>query len=106
MELWLIKQQTSSTMTIDVLLNNLATIQGTAVERLLYMTAADFDAFNAAGHGLLAAWDAEPGHRVVLVDIRTGHLAAARTRDGGIRNATSIPVEIEHCSPVRDSYLG
>jgi hypothetical protein len=28
------------------------------------MTQADFDAFNTAGGGLLAAWDAEPGHHV------------------------------------------
>ncbi len=31
------------------------------------MTHADFDSFNATGGGLLAAWDAEPGHHVVFV---------------------------------------
>jgi hypothetical protein len=53
------------------LLDNLVTIEGDAnatdTEGILYMTQADFDAFNTAGGGLLAAWDAEPGHRVELV---------------------------------------
>ena len=33
------------------------------------MTEADFDAFNAAGGGLLAAWDAEPGHHVEFLQL-------------------------------------
>ena len=31
------------------------------------MTQADYDAFNAAGDGLLAAWNAEDGHHVEFV---------------------------------------
>ena len=33
------------------------------------MTQADYDAFNTAGGGLLAAWDAEPGHHVEFLNI-------------------------------------
>jgi Leucine-rich repeat (LRR) protein len=51
----------------DVLLDNLATIEGTGKEGVLYMTQADFDALNEAGNGLLAVWDAEPGHHVEVV---------------------------------------
>ncbi len=49
------------------MLDNLETIEGTDTEGILYMTQADFDAFNTAGGGLLAAWDAEPGHHVEFV---------------------------------------
>jgi hypothetical protein len=48
-------------------LNNLATIQNPSIEGTLYLTQADFDAFNTAGHGKLALWDAEPGHHVEIV---------------------------------------
>ena len=51
----------------DVLLDNLAAIEGTGKEGIIYMTQADFDALNEAGNGLLAAWDAEPGHHVEVV---------------------------------------
>ena len=33
------------------------------------MTQADFDAFNTAGGGLLAAWDVESGHHVEFLQI-------------------------------------
>ena len=52
---------------LDVLLDNLETIEGTDTEGVLYITQANFDAFNAAGGGLLAAWDAEPGHHIEFV---------------------------------------
>jgi hypothetical protein len=52
---------------LDVLLDNLAAMESTAIEGTLYMTQADYDAFNAAGNGLLAAWDAEAGHHVQIV---------------------------------------
>jgi hypothetical protein len=52
---------------LDLLLDNLETIEGTDTEGILYMTQVDFDAFNTAGGGLLAAWDAEPGHHVQFV---------------------------------------
>jgi hypothetical protein len=52
---------------LDVLLDNLETIEGIITEGILYMTQADFDAFNTAGGGLLAAWDAESGHHVEFV---------------------------------------
>ena len=34
---------------------------------ILYLTQADYDAFNTAGGGLLAIWDAESGHHVQIV---------------------------------------
>ena len=52
---------------LDLLLDNLETIEGTGLEGALYMTQVDFDAFNTAGSGLLATWDAEPGHHVEIV---------------------------------------
>ena len=52
---------------LDVLLDNLETIEGADTEGVLYMTQANFDAFNAAAGGLLAAWDAESGHHVAFV---------------------------------------
>ena len=54
---------------LDVLLDNLETIESPDTEGILYMTQADFDAFNTAGGGLLAAWDAEPGHHVEFLQI-------------------------------------
>ncbi len=52
---------------LDVLLDNLETIEGTAIEGVLYMTQADYGAFNLAGGELLAAWDDETGHHVEIV---------------------------------------
>jgi hypothetical protein len=52
---------------LDELLDNLKTIEGTATEGVLYMTQADYDAFNIAGGGLLADWNAEEGHHVAFV---------------------------------------
>jgi hypothetical protein len=52
---------------LDALLNNLATIEGTATEGILYMTQANFDAFNTDGGDLLATWDGESGHHVEFV---------------------------------------
>ena len=52
---------------LDLLLDNLETIEGTDLEGTLYMTQIDFDAFNTAGGGFLATWDAEPGHHVEIV---------------------------------------
>ena len=54
---------------LDVLLNNLATMQNTTIEGALYLTQADFDAFNTAGDGKLAIWDAEPGHHVEIIGL-------------------------------------
>lgn len=52
---------------LDLWLDNLETIEGTDSEGTLYMTQIDFDTFNTAGGGLLATWDAEPGHHVEIV---------------------------------------
>jgi hypothetical protein len=68
-DLWLVDTKNLDAADLDVLLDNLVTIEGdaNATEGILYMTQADFDAFNTAGGGLLAAWDAEPGHHVEFV---------------------------------------
>ena len=43
-------------------------------EGILYMTQSNFDTFNAAGGGLLAAWDAELGHHVAFSEPLLGDL--------------------------------
>ena len=53
-DLWLVNTLNMDAAALDVLLDNLETIEGTDVEGVLYMTQADFDAFNADGGGLLA----------------------------------------------------
>ena len=68
-DLWLVDTANLDATDLDVLLDNLATIEGTDTEGILYMTQADFDAFNTAGGGLLAAWDAEPGHHVEFLQL-------------------------------------
>jgi hypothetical protein len=42
-------------------------IEGTDTEGILYMTQADYDAFNADGGGLLSIWNDEQGHHVEFV---------------------------------------
>ena len=66
-DLWLAGTQNLDAFALNALLDELATIEGTDVEGILHMTQADFDAFNTAGGGLLAAWHAEPGHHVAFV---------------------------------------
>lgn len=66
-ELWLAHASNLSASDLDLLLDNLATIQGTSVEGVVYMAPTDFEVFNVEGGGLLSAWDAEPGHHVELV---------------------------------------
>jgi hypothetical protein len=66
-DLWMVDTQNVDATALDVLLDNLETIESPDTEGILYMTQADFDAFNIAGGGLLAAWDAEPGHHVTFV---------------------------------------
>jgi hypothetical protein len=65
-DLWLIEAENLGASDLDVLLDNLATMEGTDTEGVLYLTQADFDVYNTAGGGLLAAWDAEPGHHVYI----------------------------------------
>ena len=48
-DLWLVDTVNLDATDLDVLLDNLATIEGTATEGILYMTQANFDAFNTAG---------------------------------------------------------
>jgi hypothetical protein len=66
-DLWLVNTTNLDATDLDELLDNLETIQGTDTEGILYMTEVDFNAFNTAGGGLLAAWNAEPGHHVAFV---------------------------------------
>ena len=66
-DLWLVNTQNLDATALDVLLDNLETIESPDTEGVLYMTQADYDAFNAAGGGLLADWNDEPGHHVEFV---------------------------------------
>ncbi|OHB74859.1 MAG: hypothetical protein A2W31_15170 [Planctomycetes bacterium RBG_16_64_10] len=68
-DLWLVDTKNLNAFKLDLLLDNLATIEEVAIEGVLHMTQADFDAFNTAGGGLLAAWDAEPGHHVEFLQL-------------------------------------
>jgi len=52
---------------LDAMLDELATMEATATEGVLYLTQADYDAFNTAGSGLLATWDGEDGHHVEII---------------------------------------
>ena len=63
-DLWLVDTQNLDASDLDVLLDNLEIIESTDTEGILHMTEADFEAFNIAGGGLLAAWVAELGHHV------------------------------------------
>ncbi len=66
-DLWLVDTLNLGASDLDVLLDNLDTIEGTGTEGVLHLTQANYDAFNLAGGDLLAAWDAEPGHHVELI---------------------------------------
>jgi hypothetical protein len=68
-DLWFVNTQNVDATDLDVLLDNLETIEGTDTEGVLYMTQADYDAFNAAGGGLLADWNDEQGHHVEYLSI-------------------------------------
>jgi hypothetical protein len=46
-DLWLVDTENLDATDLDVLLDNLTTIEGTDTEGILYMTQADYDAFNA-----------------------------------------------------------
>ena len=66
-DLWLVNTQNVDATALDVLLDNLETIERPDTEGILYMTRADYNAFNAAGGGLLSDWNDEPGHHVEFV---------------------------------------
>jgi hypothetical protein len=68
-DLWLVDTQNLDATDLDVLLDNLETIEGTDTEGVLYLTEADYDAFNAAGGDLLSIWNDEPGHHVEFLQI-------------------------------------
>ena len=82
-DFWLVGVRNMDAAALDVLLDNLDTMQSPGVEGVLYLTQADYDAFNTAGGGRLAAWDAELGHHVEIVPepgtlaMLVGELAAA-----------------------------
>ena len=66
-DLWLVGTTNLDALQLDALLDELDAMQATDVEGVLYMTPADYDAFNAAGDGRLEIWNGEPGHHVELV---------------------------------------
>ena len=66
-DLWLINTRNLNAADLDMLLDNLATMEASDTEGILYMTKADFDALDIAGDGLLSAWDAEAGHHIAIV---------------------------------------
>jgi hypothetical protein len=66
-DLWLAGTVNFDPVALDIRLDNLATIEGTEEEGVLYMTKRDFDAWNTTGGGRLAVWDAESGHHVAIV---------------------------------------
>ncbi len=68
-DLWLVDVLNLDASQLDLMLDELTTIEGTDFEGILYMTQTDFDGLNTAGNGLLADWDDEPGHHVHIVPI-------------------------------------
>jgi hypothetical protein len=66
-DLWVVGTRNLDANKLDVLLDNLATMEDTNVEGVLHMTQADYNAWNAAGGGKLARWNAELGHHVQIV---------------------------------------
>ena len=68
-DLWLVDVSNLDANALDVLLDNLDTMEDAGIEGSLYLTQADFDAFNTAGDGKLAVWDAEPGHHVEIIGL-------------------------------------
>ncbi|MFV1981250.1 MAG: leucine-rich repeat domain-containing protein, partial [Rhodothermia bacterium] len=107
-DLWLVATLNLDAFDLDLLLDNLVTIEGTSTEGILYMTQADFDAFNTAGGGLLAAWDAEPGHHVQVVPEPSTLLLASISLLGlcGVRSqkaamthsSASTPAALKHAN--------
>jgi hypothetical protein len=66
-DLWMVNTKNVDPIALDVLLDNLETIESLDTEGILYMTEANYAALNAAGGDLLADWNDEPGHRVAFV---------------------------------------
>jgi hypothetical protein len=68
-DLWFVDTKNVDASDLDLLLDNLETIEGTDSEGVLHMTLLNYIDFIVAGDGLLAAWDAEPGHHVEFLAI-------------------------------------
>jgi hypothetical protein len=68
-DLWLVGVLNMDATALDTLLDNLMVMEDPSIEGALYLTQADYDAFNTAGGGKLAIWDAEAGHHVDIVEI-------------------------------------
>jgi Leucine-rich repeat (LRR) protein len=66
-DLWLANVLHLDAYKLDVLLDNMAAMEDPNIEGVLYLTQADYEAFNTAGGGKLARWDAEAGHHVQIV---------------------------------------
>jgi hypothetical protein len=68
-DLWLVNTENLDAVALDGLLDDLETIESPDTEGVLYMTRANYNAFNAAGGGLLSDWNDEPGHHVEFVPV-------------------------------------
>ncbi len=67
-DFWLVDTLNLDASDLDALLNMIG-LARTETEGILHMTHANFDDFNIRGDGLLAAWDAEPGHHVEFLQL-------------------------------------
>ena len=68
-DLWFVNTQNVDATALDVLLDNLETIESPDIEGVLHMTQADYNAFNAAGGDLLSDWNDEEGHHVEFLSL-------------------------------------
>ena len=66
-DLRLVDASNIDALQLDAMLDELATMEGTATEGVLYLIQADYDAFNTAGGRLLATWNGENGHHVEII---------------------------------------
>jgi hypothetical protein len=77
---------------LDLLLDNLETIERTDTEGILSMTGADFDGLNTAGGGLLTTWHGEPGHHVEFLQI-------GDVNHDGMQNGLDVDPFVDVASP-------
>ncbi|MDP6546234.1 MAG: leucine-rich repeat protein [Phycisphaerae bacterium] len=75
---------------LDALLDEMATMQGTVTEGILYLTQADYDVLNTAGGGMLAAWDAESGHHVQIAFPTDTDIPAEAGAEGSVGGGSGL----------------